>query len=309
MIGPAVALVVTLVVGFVARQVDRRRRPASRSPRPPPRWPWPSATPSTSPTGSAAWVQDNAKRLRAEVETPPGRPEQEARPSTHDKLIPELEARRDADVKAAEERYPKALAEAAKKYEADLSAAEDKYKKDLAEAKANGDRELQELDARHFAEVEARQTAYEAAWQKLIDDWRDGHRPVRVGARRDVGRERPDVPPLARPGLGPLDAARPSRPRSSGSARSRVPMKQIPQGIPEDPRLKELTPEAFTLPAFLQFPDKISLLIKANDEGRGPGRPAPPGRRCSGSSPPSRPARSGSRSSTPSASARTSRPS
>ena len=50
----------------------------------------------------------------------------------------------------------------------------------------------------------------------------------------------------------------------------RVPMKQIPQGIPEDPRLKELTPEALTLPAFLQFPDKISLLIKASDDGRAP---------------------------------------
>jgi S-DNA-T family DNA segregation ATPase FtsK/SpoIIIE len=47
-------------------------------------------------------------------------------------------------------------------------------------------------------------------------------------------------------------------------------MKQIPQGIPEDPRLKDLTPEAFTLPAFLQFPNKISLLIKAHDEGRAP---------------------------------------
>ena len=47
-------------------------------------------------------------------------------------------------------------------------------------------------------------------------------------------------------------------------------MKQIPQGIPEDPRLKELTPESLTLPAFLQFPNKISLLIKADDDGRAP---------------------------------------
>ena len=83
-------------------------------------------------------------------------------------------------------------------------------------------------------------------------------------------------------------------------------MKQIPQGMPEDPRLKEFTPEALSLPAFLQFPDKISLLIKASDEGRGPAVQLLQATmlRFLTAIPP---ARSGSRSSTPSASARTSR--
>src|SRR5438034_34978 len=68
---------------------------------------------------SAAWVQDNYKRQRAKVEQQRDSSNKK-HTDHHTKLIPELEIRRDADVKAAEERYPKDLAEAAKKYEADL---------------------------------------------------------------------------------------------------------------------------------------------------------------------------------------------
>jgi len=267
MIGPAAAAVATLVVGFVARQslaaAGRKQITAAAAP-----MALALADAEKLADRSAAWVDENAKRLKAEVERRRDALNKKAA-DTQAKLIPELEHRRDSDTKAAEERYPKALAEAARKYEADLSAAEDRYKKDLGEAKAGGDRELGDVDARYFAEVEARQTAYEAAWQKLVDDWGGGIDRVRgeldaVGAESD----RMFLPwhdPAWDPWTPPSDS-----PPVLRFGEVRVPMKQIPQGIPEDPRLKGLTPEVFTLPAFLQFPEKISLLIKASDDGRAP---------------------------------------
>ena len=266
-IGPIAALAITLVAGFLARQsivaIARKQLTAAAAP-----MAMALSDAEHLADRSADWVQENAKRLKLEVER--RRDAQNKKQADHhDRLVPELEQRRDADLKAAEERYPKALAEAAKKYESDLSAAEEKYKKDLAEAKADGERDLQELDARYFAEVEARQAAYEAAWKKLIDDWRDaiGRARSELDAVNAEG-DRMFLPwhdPAWDPWKPPVES-----PPVLRFGEVKVPLKQIPQGVPEDPRLKELTPEAFTLPAFLQFPDKISLLIKASDEGRGP---------------------------------------
>jgi DNA segregation ATPase FtsK/SpoIIIE, S-DNA-T family len=267
MIGPAIALVAIGVVGFVTRQsLNARARKVITE----------AAAPMAMALSdaehlaerSAVWVQENAKRLRSEVER--RRDAQNKKHADHhERLIPDLEKRRDTDVKSAEERYPKALSEAAKKYESDLSAAESKYKKDLTEAKASSERDIQELDARYFAEVEARQNAYEAAWQKIIDDWRDAvtHAQSEL-AEVQAQSDRMFLPwhaPEWYPWKPPVES-----PPVLRFGEIKVPMKQIPQGTPEDPRLKELTPEELHFPAFLQFPDKISLLIKTADDGRYP---------------------------------------
>jgi DNA segregation ATPase FtsK/SpoIIIE, S-DNA-T family len=266
-IGAGAALVATLAVGFVSRkaivsaatkQITEAAAPMAMA----------LSDAEHLAERSAAWVQENAKRLKGEVER--RRDAQNKKQTEHyEKLIPELEKRRDADVKAAEDRYPKALSEAAKKYETDLSTAEAKYKKDLAEAKANGDRDLQDLDKRYFADVEARQNAYEAAWQKLIDDWGNGIGRARTELDATTTESNRLFIPWHDPAWDPWTPPTESPPVLR-FGEVKVPMKQIPQGIPEDPRLKELTPEAFTFPAFLQFPDKISLLIKTYEEGRAP---------------------------------------
>ena len=266
-IGAGAAIVATLVIGVVARQsiASKARKQITAAAAP---MAMALSDAEHLADRSADWVQENAKRLKAEVERRRDA-HNKKHADVHAKLLPELEARRDADLKAAEERYPKALAEAAKTYEADLSAAEDKYKKDLAEAKANGERDLQETDARHFAAVEARQAAYEAAWKKLVDDWRDAVDHARselddVNARSD----RMFLPwhdPAWDPWTPPSES-----PPVLRFGEVKVPMKQIPQGVPEDPRFQGITPESFTLPAFLKFPDKLSLLIKASDDGRAP---------------------------------------
>jgi S-DNA-T family DNA segregation ATPase FtsK/SpoIIIE len=267
MIGPIAALVITLVAGFLTRRwlvsIARKQITAAAAP-----MAMALSDAEHLAERSYNWIQENAKRLKDEV-TRRRDAQVKKQADHHDKLIPELKIRHDSDIKGAEERYPKALSEAAKKYETDLSAAETKYKKDLGETKANGERELQELDTRHFSEVEARQNAYEAAWQKLIDDWRNALN--RAKSELDVTSFESDrmFLPWNSPSWDPWTPPT-ELPPVLRFGEVTVPLKQIPQGVPEDPRLKDFTPESLSLPAFLQFPDKISLLIKASDEGRGP---------------------------------------
>jgi len=266
-IGPAVALAATLVIGFVARQslvaVARKQITQAALPM------FKAVSDADSLADrSTRWVDENSKRLRAEVERRREALNKKAQ-DTHSRLIPELEARRDGDTRAAEERYPQALSEARKAYETDLVAAEEEYDKTLAGAKAESDREIKEVDDRNDADVAARQASYDSAWARLVADWKAGIDRARSGlaAVSDLSRELfpPWHDPAWKPWVPPVES-----PPALRIGEFRVPMKQIPQAVPEDPRLKDLTPEGFDLPAFLQFPDKISLLLKAADEGRAP---------------------------------------
>lgn len=217
---------------------------------------------------STRWVDENSKRLRAEVDRRRDALIKKAA-DIHAKLVPELEARRDGDVKAAEERYPKVLAAARKAYETGTVAAEEEYERVLAAAKKAGQDELAEIDNKHIAAVDARRKKYEADWDALVATWRDGMARIKheIAEVAEWSRER--FPAWHDPAWNPYQFPTDS-PAGLRVGQFHVPLSQIPQAVPENPRLRELTPDAFDLPAFVEFPEKISLLLKAADEGRGP---------------------------------------
>ena len=217
---------------------------------------------------SAVWVEETSKRFRAEVERRREALNKKAT-DTHAKLIPELEARRDGDITTAEERYPKALTEASKAYEIDLTAAEDHYDQTLAAAKTEAGQELAEIDAQHVAAVDARRATYDADWAKLVSDWRSGLQTAQHELTEVAEWSDEHFPAWNDPAWNSYDFPDES-PAGLRVGEFHVPLKQIPQALPEDPRLREFTPESFDLPAFVEFPEKISLLLKANDEGRAP---------------------------------------
>jgi DNA segregation ATPase FtsK/SpoIIIE, S-DNA-T family len=47
-----------------------------------------------------------------------------------------------------------------------------------------------------------------------------------------------------------------------------VDLENIQDGIPADEQLRSITPAGWVVPAFLSFPDRCSLLLKARDQGR-----------------------------------------
>ena len=217
---------------------------------------------------STQWVQETSKKFRAEVDRRRDALAKKAA-DTHAKLIPELEARRDRDIKLAEERYPIALAEARKSYESDLIAAEEEYDKTLGSAKKEGDRELAEIDNRQTAALAARKATYDADWNQIVNNWRDGMARVRSELAEVEEWSKSLFPAWHDPAWNPYEFPTES-PAGLRVGQFHVPLAQIPNAIPENPRLKELTPDAFDLPAFIEFPSKISLLLKAADEGRAP---------------------------------------
>ena len=217
---------------------------------------------------STHWVEDLTKKFRAEVDRRRDALTKKAT-ETHANLMPELEARRDGDIKKSEERYPVALAEARKSYEVALTAAEDNYDQTLAATKQAGQDEIAAIDGKHIAAVDARKAKYDADWDKLVADWRAGIERVKSEVAEVDDWSKNLFPAWHDPAWNPYEFPEAS-PAGLRIGQFHVPLSQIPQAIPENPRLRELTPDSFDLPAFVEFPDKISLLLKAADEGRGP---------------------------------------
>ena len=266
-VGLAVGAVAAGVLGFVARtaikatargQISQEVNALARA----------IALGDAREARAIAWVDDWNKKNSAEVERRRDADNKKAR-DLHSRLIPELEERRDRTIKNAEERYPKALAAARKKWEDDLEAAESKAAQELAEAKANGERELTNHDTAHYADVEARRVAYEEAWNTLIADWRNGVAKMKYELGEVDSEDRRLFPPWHDPAWDPWEPPAAS-PGILRLGEFHVEMNKIPDATPEDPRLKGIVPESVDLPAYLSFPDKVSLLLKASEEGRTP---------------------------------------
>jgi S-DNA-T family DNA segregation ATPase FtsK/SpoIIIE len=139
----------------------------------------------------------------------------------------------------------------------------------MKEAKEGGERDIQAHDAAHFADVEARRVKYEEDWNTLISDWRQGVAKLKYELGEVDAEDRRLFPPWHDPAWDPWEPPAAS-PGVLRLGEFHVDLAKIPDAIPADPRLKGLTPPSVDLPAYLSFPDKVSLLLKAHDEGRGP---------------------------------------
>ena len=162
------------------------------------------------------------------------------------------------------------------------------------------------LDSKHIAAVDARKATYDADWDKLVATWREGIERVKSEVAAVEEWSQNHFPAWNDPAWNPYEFPETS-PAGLRIGQFHVPLSQIPQAIPDNPRLRALTPDSFDLPAFVEFPDKISLLLKAADEGRGPAVPGAPTGDAPVSDRRAPRARFGSRSSTRSASGKTSR--
>ncbi len=267
MIGPIAGLIVAVVGGFLGRvslvKIARKQITEAAGP-------MLQAVEDADRLAdrSTHWVEDTTKKFRAEVDRRRDALNKKAA-DTHAKLIPDLEARRDADIKRAEDNYPVTLSKARKQYETDLIAAEENYDATLGATKKAGQDELSAIDTKHIAAVDARQATYNADWDKLVATWKEGINRVKAEVAEVDQWSKDLFPAWKDPAWNPYTFPEKS-PAGLRIGEFHVPLSQIPQAIPENPRLRALTPDSFDLPAFVEFPNKISLLLKAADEGRGP---------------------------------------
>lgn len=204
--------------------------------------------------------------------------------------LTELTARHQATLSAADQQYDATIGEINSQRDERIAQASS-YPQKLAEITARRDRDL-ELAEAHRQRTAADIARREGQWftiaqqhQKLVDQvttrrvqqaqavtqaWDDGlHRAVReIVALRGETTEASlgwlsDWNALAE---GWQPAA--SVPSGIRFGDLRVRMAQIPGGVPEDPTQAALTPDDFTLPALLTFPDRLSLLLRAPASAR-----------------------------------------
>jgi hypothetical protein len=180
-----------------------------------------------------------------------------------------------------EERRAFAADEAARRQQADSEAvrhrrdqarrrAEHQRQRDLAASAERHDRAEREAQVAYADRITAARAAYDDGWAKLADDWRQGL--TRAGdvfsfLRAEADRLFPDWDSPA--------WQDPDRPAPAGVPRGLrfgtldVDLTKLPGGVSPDPRLP--TPEEvrrLALPAYLPFPERCGLVLKARDAGR-----------------------------------------
>lgn len=182
--------------------------------------------------------------------------------------LAELDGTRSAESRRIEAHYPPRLAAIRTRRDGALREVTATYQRALA---ASNDRYL--VDSQQAEETFRRKTVdsdfcRDQAWNALAEAWRKGMADTVAEVDELNGRSAVLFPPwdeVARPDR-PLPAVVPPGLRFGETL---VRLAEIPQGIPQDPRLRDGLPENLQLPALLPFPNRASLLVKAGEGGRG----------------------------------------
>jgi DNA segregation ATPase FtsK/SpoIIIE, S-DNA-T family len=218
-----------------------------------------------------------AKRLREQAQ------------ADHDKKMAQLTERHQRDLRAAQSHFQPRIDAIVERRAYLLGELADKHKENTqrnikrrdddqhdadernwaarAEADERHDRDLASTNASHQDRAREIQKTYEDARNRLQERWQSGIQALR-GEHADLREinellfpawdspswhDRPEVrevPPGMRLGEQNFDLA------------------GVPNGVPVDPRLKLDQPLQGQLPAFLPFPVKSGVLLKARDQGR-----------------------------------------
>ena len=187
----------------------------------------------------------------------------------YQKTAAEAEAVREKEMKAADEKYPPQLKEVEQRRDEGLKQADDRYPRRLAEMKQKFEADFKAVEEAYREKKTTTQREYDETWARIIAQWRDGL--GRGGAtvddvnsecagyfldwhNADINEWTPPkaVPPALRFGAFEID------------------LSQISKGPAVDERLRAIGPTNFNLPSIIPFPVQGSVLIKMADAGRAP---------------------------------------
>lgn len=164
--------------------------------------------------------------------------------SEHARVTGNIQTTWDAELKKETDRHAKLVADTTAKLDADEKAAETRYAERITAATA----------------------ARDVAFRKLTDDWFTGLNDV-AAAGRDLiaaGDRYPPWEAITRPEYKLPDDA----PGGVRYGQFAVDLYALPDGKPADERLVPADPPKAVLPAYLPFPQKCAVLLKAKNEGR-----------------------------------------
>ncbi|MGE3820435.1 MAG: FtsK/SpoIIIE domain-containing protein, partial [Isosphaeraceae bacterium] len=212
------------------------------------------------------WVKETLERQKDEAEARRAR-EADAADAQFQAKLADLDQRYDLAKRKVENHYPAKLHAAEERRDAALKEADTLYPGLLDEIQRRFQRQSAELLAHHEAAKAATEAASTAAWAELEARWRDGL--AKIGATAD------HVNAVASQQFlnwhtDDLDGWNPPSvvPDGLRFGTFTVDLKNLPQGLPADPRLQAHGPTRIDLPALTPFPRQSSVLIKAFDAGK-----------------------------------------
>jgi S-DNA-T family DNA segregation ATPase FtsK/SpoIIIE len=168
----------------------------------------------------------------------------------------------EAEVVRIESEYAAAVERIARELAAETEAEEESYRAARAEAERRLDAELAAAEEAHAAILTAATAERDEAWGRLAARWAEavGEVADNFAALRKEGDEL----------FPPWDAVRPADrvPAGVRYGEFRAELAALPDGRSADPRLAPPPELSGPVPAFLPFPDRCSVLLRARDDGR-----------------------------------------
>ena len=212
------------------------------------------------------WSKATFERTKDDVELRRQR-DAEAAETRYNQTVAEVDQRREQAAREADATFPPRIKAVADRRLAALQEVDEVYPRRLDEIQERFKRDSAKLDDTYRETKATTERLYQEAWADLADRWRDGL--ARVAADADFVRAKADRQFLDWHNAD-IDAWQPPTEAPDGLkfGTLRLDLKDVPQGLPADPRLADLGPTRHDLPALLPFPRRSSVLIKAADGGK-----------------------------------------
>ncbi len=178
-----------------------------------------------------------------------------------------LEARMAAEVAIVDERFKARQAENEKRRDADLQAAEQRRQARHARAKQRHADELRQIDERSQRRLQELRIDNSQKWSALSSGWQNAMSRLRQVAGDVYEQIRKPFPAWNDPGWQEWTPP-PATPLAIQFGSFDLRLDQVPDCMPDDERLRVMTPKKLRMPALCPFPGAPSLLLEAGEEGR-----------------------------------------
>jgi hypothetical protein len=179
----------------------------------------------------------------------------------------ENKRRRDLDIRQAWRNYRRKLAQLQLRRDQHRAKLDEKNQHRIAENQEQYERDRRLVQKKGQANLRSVQSERDTAQQQVADAWTEGiarNQAIVDHLQQENAHIFPEWTEEAWRSWTPPTAV----PSVVRFGQIRVNLENIPDGIPAEDQLRESTPLAFDVPAFLSFPNRCSLLLKAKDLGR-----------------------------------------
>jgi len=191
----------------------------------------------------------------------------ESAKTKYEPVLGEIEQRRSHYLQRINEKYPALMDKMKSQREEDLFNLREGQLQRMTTLEDNQKTDLAELQKAHDTRTQQRRERYEREWTALEDEWKSGMSAAYTTADELAARSASIFKNWDDAWWNDWQP-----PREFASivrfGQMHVDLGQLPGGLPKDPRLALPGPKSFDLPAFLDFPEPVSMLLEAGEHGR-----------------------------------------